>query len=212
MIMRRGMAVSVGVLAAAAAALTACSSSSSSSSNTTSAAAPATSSSASSAETSAASSSAASAGLPWGSGCATLGVTPAQLTAASKLPVAVAAAAVPQLKTVVTAATVAGMVSTLNSAPSLTVFAPLDSAFAKEPAGLLQSLITDPSKKAQLVSTLKYHVVEGELTKEQLPGTHKTLEGSTLTITGSGDSYTITATGPLSGGGSFELRRLARMR
>jgi uncharacterized surface protein with fasciclin (FAS1) repeats len=194
-IMRRGMAVSVGVLAAAAAALTACSSSSSSSSNTTSAAAPATSSSASSAETSsAASSSAASAGLPWGSGCASLGVTPAQLTAASKLPVAVAAAAVPQLKTVVTAATVAGMVSTLNSAPSLTVFAPLDSAFAKEPAGLLQSLITDPSKKAQLVSTLKYHVVEGELTKEQLPGTHKTLEGSTLTITGSGDSYTINGT------------------
>lgn len=195
MIMRRGMAVSVGVLAAAAAALTACSSGSSSSSNTTSAAAPATSSSASSAETSsAASSSAASAGLPWGSGCASLGVTPAQLTAASKLPVGVAAAAVPQLKTVVTAATVAGMVSTLNSAPSLTVFAPLDSAFAKEPAGLLQSLITDPSKKAQLVSTLKYHVVEGELTKEQLPGTHKTLEGSTLTITGSGDSYTINGT------------------
>ena len=201
MIMRRGMAVSVGALAAAAAALTACSSSSSSSSNTTSAAAPATSSSASSAETSAASSSAASAGLPWGSGCATLGVTPAQLTAASKLPVGVAAAAVPQLKTVVTAATVAGMVSTLNSAPSLTVFAPLDSAFAKEPAGLLQSLITDPSKKAQLVSTLKYHVVEGELTKEQLPGTHKTLEGSTLTITGSGDSYTINGTAKIVCGG-----------
>lgn len=199
--MRRGMAVSVGVLAAVAAALTACSSSSSSSSNTTSAAAPATSSSASSAETSAASSSAASAGLPWGSGCATLGVTPAQLTAASKLPVGVAAAAVPQLKTVVTAATVAGMVSTLNSAPSLTVFAPLDSAFAKEPAGLLQSLITDPSKKAQLVSTLKYHVVEGELTKEQLPGTHKTLEGSTLTITGSGDSYTINGTAKIVCGG-----------
>jgi uncharacterized surface protein with fasciclin (FAS1) repeats len=201
-IMRRGMAVSVGVLAAAAAALTACSSGSSSSSNTTSAAAPATSSSASSAETSsAASSSAASAGLPWGSGCASLGVTPAQLTAASKLPVGVAAAAVPQLKTVVTAATVAGMVSTLNSAPSLTVFAPLDSAFAKEPAGLLQSLITDPSKKAQLVSTLKYHVVEGELTKEQLPGTHKTLEGSTLTITGSGDSYTINGTTKIVCGG-----------
>ena len=201
-IMRRGMAVSVGALAAAAAVLTACSSGSSSSSNTTSAAAPASpTTSAGSPATSSPAGSAATSALPWGPGCAALGVTPAQLTAASKLPVAVAAAAVPQLKTVLTAATVAGMVSTLNSAPSLTVFAPQDSAFAKEPAGLLQSLITDPSKKTQLVSTLKYHVVEGELTKEQLPGTHKTLEGSTLTITGSDDSYTINGTAKIVCGG-----------
>jgi uncharacterized surface protein with fasciclin (FAS1) repeats len=200
--MRRGTTVSVGLVAAAAATatLTACSSSSSSSSATTSASAAA--SSASGAESSsAASSSATTSSLPWGAGCASLGVTPAQLTAASLLPVGVAAAAVPQLKTVVKAATVGGMLSTLNSAPSLTVFAPEDSAFAKEPVGLLQSLITDPSKKAQLVSTLKYHVVEGELTKEQLPGTHKTLEGSSLTITGSGDSYTINGTAKIVCGG-----------
>jgi uncharacterized surface protein with fasciclin (FAS1) repeats len=130
-----------------------------------------------------------------------LGVTPARLTAAAALPVGAAAATVPQLKTVVTAATVAGMFTTLNSAPSLTVFAPQDSAFAKEPAGLLQSLITDPSKKAQLVSTLEYHVVEGELTKAQLPGTHKTLQGSSITITGSGDSYTINGTAKIVCGG-----------
>jgi uncharacterized surface protein with fasciclin (FAS1) repeats len=128
-------------------------------------------------------------------------MTPTKLAAASALPVGVAAAAVPQLKTVVGAATVAGMVSTLNSAPSLTVFAPQDSAFGKEPAGLLQSLLTDPSKKAQLVSTLKYHIVEGELTKDQLPGTHKTLQGSSLTITGSGDSYTINNTAKIVCGG-----------
>ena len=171
MIMRRGMAVSVGLLAAAAAALTACSSGSSSSSNTTAAAAPATTTSPTSEATSSpASSPATTSALPWGPGCAALGVTPTQLAAAARLPVGVAAAAVPQLKTVVTAATVAGMVPTLNAAPSLTVFAPEDSAFAKEPAGLLQSLITDPSKKALLVSTLKYHLVEGELTKAQLPG------------------------------------------
>lgn len=130
-----------------------------------------------------------------------MGVTPARLTAAAALPVGAAAATVPQLKTVVTAATVAGMFTTLNSAPSLTVFAPQDSAFAKEPAGLLQSLITDPSKKAQLVSTLEYHVVEGELTKAQLPGTHKTLQGSSITITGSGDSYTINGTAKIVCGG-----------
>ena len=130
-----------------------------------------------------------------------MGVTPARLTAAAALPVGAAAATVPQLKTVVTAATVAGMVTTLNSAPSLTVFAPQDSAFGKEPAGLLQSLITDPSKKAQLVSTLEYHVVEGELMKDQLPGTHKTLQGSSITITGSGDSYTINGTAKIVCGG-----------
>src|SRR6266480_3752149 len=88
-----------------------------------------------------------------------------------------------------------------RSAPSLTVFAPQDSAFGKEPAGLLQSLITDPSKKAQLVSTLEYHVVEGELTKDQLPGTHKTLQGSSITITGSGDSYTVNGTAKIVCGG-----------
>jgi len=199
-IMRRGMAVSVGLLAAAAAALSACSSDSSSSSSTTSSASAA-------ATTSTASSSAASSSattktsLPWGPGCTALGVTPARLTAAAALPVGAAAATVPQLKTVVTAATVAGMVTTLNSAPSLTVFAPQDSAFGKEPAGLLQSLITDPSKKAQLVSTLEYHVVQGELTKDQLPGTHKTLQGSSITITGSGDSYTINGTAKILCGG-----------
>jgi uncharacterized surface protein with fasciclin (FAS1) repeats len=201
-IMRRGTTVSVGLVAAAAAtaALTACSSSSSSSSATTSASAAA--SSASGAESSsAASSSATASSLPWGPGCSSLGLTPAKLTAASALPVGVAAAAVPQLKTVVGAATVAGMVSTLNAAPSLTVFAPQDTAFGKEPAGLLQALLTDPSKKAQLVSTLKYHIVEGELTKDQLTGTHKTLQGSSLTITGSGDSYTINGTAKIVCGG-----------
>ena len=128
MIMRRGTAVSVGATRGrgATAALTACSSSSSSSSDTTSAAVAAASSSASSSRELLGGEQLRdnAARLPWGPGCASLGVTPAQLTAASQLPVGVAAAAVPQLKTVVTAATVAGMVSTLNSAPSLTVFAP----------------------------------------------------------------------------------------
>ncbi|HSQ61345.1 MAG TPA: fasciclin domain-containing protein [Acidobacteriota bacterium] len=42
-----------------------------------------------------------------------------------------------------------------------TVFAPTDAAFAKLPAGTLESLLADP---AALKSILLYHVVAGELT------------------------------------------------
>lgn len=192
MIIRRGMYVSVGLLAAGAAALTSCSSGSSSSSSTTSAASSASSeSSASSSPASSASSSAAAAGAPFGAGCATLGVSQDALAAAASAPVGVAAAAVPILKTVVTAATVAGLVPTLNAAPGLTVFAPEDSAFAKEPAGLLQSLLTDPTKKSSLVATLKYHLISGKLDRTAVIGKHKTLEGSDVTVAGSGDELTV---------------------
>ena len=100
-----------------------------------------------------------------------------------------------------TAATVGGVFTTLNSAPSLTVFAPSGLGVREGAGRSAPVLITDPSKKAQLVSTLEYHVVEGELTKDQLPGTHKTLQGSSITITGSGDSYTINGTAKILCGG-----------
>jgi uncharacterized surface protein with fasciclin (FAS1) repeats len=190
---RRGVYVSVGLLAAGAAALTSCSSSSSSSSSTTSAAASSASSSQSSASSSPATSesSSAAAGAPFGAGCASLGVSQAALAVAANAPIGVAAAAVPILKTVVTAATVAGLVPTLNAAPALTVFAPEDSAFAKEPAGLLQSLLTDPTKKATLVATLKYHVIAGKLDKTAVLGKHATLQGTDVTVAGSGDALTV---------------------
>jgi len=38
---------------------------------------------------------------------------------------------------------------------------------------------------------LTYHVVPGRLTPEQLPGMHKTLQGTTLDVTGSGDSFSV---------------------
>jgi uncharacterized surface protein with fasciclin (FAS1) repeats len=127
-------------------------------------------------------------------------VPAATLAAAAKLPVGLAAAAVPQLKTVVTAAAAAGLVPTLNAAPALTVFAPIDSAFAKEPAGLLQSLLTDPSKKGTLVATLKYHVVPGRISKDALVGKHTTLQGTAVTVAGSGDAYTVNNAKILCGG------------
>jgi uncharacterized surface protein with fasciclin (FAS1) repeats len=139
-----------------------------------------------------ASSPAAAASTLFGSGCATLGLTAASTALAGTAPVGTVAAQAPFLKNVVAAATAAGIIDTLNAAPALTVFAPTDSAFAKEPAGLLQSLLTDPTKKPQLIATLDYAVVGSELTKDQLVGTHPTLlSGKSITVAGSGDSYTV---------------------
>lgn len=174
--------------------LAACSSSKSSNPTSgaaaTSAAAGATS-AASAVSSDTASASAGAAGALFGTGCASLGVPPAALAAAATLPVGIAAAAVPTLKNVVTAATVGGLVPTLNAAPALTVFAPNDAAFSKEPPATLQGLLTKPALKPQLVNILKYHVLGTEVAKDALVGTHPTLQGKSLTITGSGDDFTI---------------------
>jgi uncharacterized surface protein with fasciclin (FAS1) repeats len=103
-------------------------------------------------------------------------------------PVATAASANPLLKTLVTAVGEAGLVDTLNSADGITVFAPTDDAFAKIPAKDLKAVLAD---KAMLTKILTYHVVPGELTPEQLAGTHDTLEGTKLTVEGSGEDFTV---------------------
>jgi len=103
-------------------------------------------------------------------------------------PVATAASANPLLKTLVAAVGQAGLGDTLNSADGITVFAPTDDAFSKIPKKDLQAVLAD---KPTLTKILTYHVVPGQLTPEQLAGTHKTLEGDDLTINGSGDNFTV---------------------
>jgi len=63
-------------------------------------------------------------------------------------------------KTLVAAVTAAGLVDTLKSAGPFTVFAPTDEAFAKLPAGTVDSLLKDLPK---LTSILTYHVVSGKV-------------------------------------------------
>src|SRR5690348_4105560 len=53
----------------------------------------------------------------------------------------------------------AGLVDTLKGPGPFTVFAPSDAAFAKLPAGTLESLLADPDK---LRAVLTYHVVSGK--------------------------------------------------
>ena len=62
--------------------------------------------------------------------------------------------------TLVAAVKAAGLVETLQGPGPFTVFAPTNAAFAKLPAGTVESLLKDP---AALKSILLYHVVSGEV-------------------------------------------------
>ena len=64
--------------------------------------------------------------------------------------------------TLVAAVKAAGLVDTLKGAGPFTVFAPTDAAFAKLPAGTLESLLK-PENKAKLQSILTYHVIAGKV-------------------------------------------------
>ena len=104
-------------------------------------------------------------------------------------PVATAASHNPALSTLVTAVTKAGLVDTLNSAEGITVFAPTNDAFGALPKATLDKALGDP--KGLLTTVLTYHVVAGKLAPEQLAGMHKTLQGGTITVAGSGEDFTV---------------------
>jgi transforming growth factor-beta-induced protein len=72
------------------------------------------------------------------------------------------AVAAGSFKTLATALTAADLVTTLKGKGPFTVFAPTDAAFAKLPAGTLESLLK-PENKAKLASILTYHVVAGNV-------------------------------------------------
>jgi uncharacterized surface protein with fasciclin (FAS1) repeats len=65
--------------------------------------------------------------------------------------------------TLVAAVKAAGLVDTLSSKGPFTVFAPTNAAFAKLPAGTVESLLK-PENKAKLTAILTYHVVSGKVT------------------------------------------------
>ena len=69
--------------------------------------------------------------------------------------------------TLVTAVKAAGLVETLQGAGPFTVFAPTNAAFAKLPAGTVETLV-QPQSKAMLTSVLTYHVVPGRYTAKDL--------------------------------------------
>ncbi len=72
------------------------------------------------------------------------------------------AVAAGSFNTLAAALKAAGLVDTLKGPGPFTVFAPTDEAFAKLPAGTLESLLK-PENKAKLAGILTYHVVAGKV-------------------------------------------------
>lgn len=116
-------------------------------------------------------------------------------------PVATAASNNPLLKTLTAA--VSGelnpdvnLVDTLNG-DEFTVFAPVDDAFAKIPAETIEGLKTDSET---LTSILTYHVVPGQISPDDIVGTHATVQGADLEVTGSGDELMVNDANVICGG------------
>jgi uncharacterized surface protein with fasciclin (FAS1) repeats len=86
----------------------------------------------------------------------------------------------------------AGLNNVLNGAGPYTVFAPTDAAFEKLPAGQLDGWLK-PENKTELISVLRYHVVAGRTSSEQVGNLTetKTLEGQAALIKKDGDKITI---------------------
>jgi uncharacterized surface protein with fasciclin (FAS1) repeats len=112
----------------------------------------------------------------------------------SQDPVATAASNNPLLKTLVAA--VSGkvnkdvdLVDTLNGG-EFTVFAPVDTAFAKLDKKTL-ALLGTPEGAKTLESVLTYHVIPGQIKPADIDGAQKTVNGAELTVTGSGDDIKV---------------------
>ncbi|KPL82453.1 hypothetical protein SE15_09875 [Thermanaerothrix daxensis] len=88
-----------------------------------------------------------------------------------------------KFNTLVAAVQAAGLVETLKSEGPFTVFAPTDEAFAKLPAGTLESLLK-PANKRQLTDILLYHVVPGRVLAEDVVKLERaeTVLGKPITI------------------------------
>jgi uncharacterized surface protein with fasciclin (FAS1) repeats len=97
------------------------------------------------------------------------------------------AVAAGSFKTLAAALTAANLVDTLKGAGPFTVFAPSDEAFAKLPAGTVESLLKDIPK---LSAILTYHVVAGKVMAADVMTMDgkaaKTVNGAELTISTTG--------------------------
>ncbi len=116
-------------------------------------------------------------------------------------PVATAASNNPLLTTLVAA--VSGqlnpevdLVDTLNG-DEFTVFAPVDEAFAAIDPATIEALKTDTET---LTAILTYHVVPGQVAPADIVGTHATVQGADVEVTGSGDALMVNDANVICGG------------
>lgn len=92
--------------------------------------------------------------------------------------------------TLVAAVKAAGLVDTLSGPGPFTVFAPTNAAFAKLPAGTVDSLLK-PDMKPTLTKVLTYHVVPGKLSSADLMA--KARSGQTTLTTAAGETLKVSA-------------------
>jgi uncharacterized surface protein with fasciclin (FAS1) repeats len=127
--------------------------------------------------------------------------SPGSLAGAAQQPLSVAISNTPKLS-----ALSAALSGKLNPAVNLldtldvgqvTIFAPVDNAFSRLPPEATASLQTDA---AQLTSLLNYHVVPGRFSPINIGGTHKTLQGGDLSVTGAPDRLWVNDVLVLCGG------------
>jgi len=104
-------------------------------------------------------------------------------------PVVTAASHNPLITTLAAEITKAGLASTLDSASGITVFAPDNQAFKNLTAHDMAMM----AGQAELGRILKYHVVRGRITPEELASgmTLSTLEGSPLHTAKMGSTYEV---------------------
>ena len=126
---------------------------------------------------------------------------PASVSGMSQDPVAVAASNNPMLTTLTAAVSgqlnpQVNLVDTLNNG-QYTVFAPTDAAFNKLPASTIDHLKTDAN---MLKSILTYHVVSGQLSPAQVDGSHNSVQGAPVNVTGGGNGLKVNNAGLVCGG------------
>jgi uncharacterized surface protein with fasciclin (FAS1) repeats len=112
------------------------------------------------------------------------------ITAAPAADIVDTAVSAGSFKTLVKAVQAAGLVDTLKGPGPFTVFAPTDEAFAKLPAGTIESLLANPE---QLKQVLTYHVVAGKVMAADVVKLKeaKTVQGSAAKINVSGGNVMI---------------------
>ncbi|MBX7455683.1 fasciclin domain-containing protein [Mycolicibacterium sp. 3033] len=142
---------------------------------------------------------------PVGPGCAAYAAEvptgPGSVQGMSMAPVAEAASNNPMLKTLTAAVSgqlnpQVNLVDTLNGG-EFTVFAPTDEAFAKIDPATIEKLKTDAPL---LTNILTYHVVPGQADPAQVVGSHKTVQGADLTVTGTPDHLMVNDASVVCGG------------
>jgi len=97
--------------------------------------------------------------------------------------------------TLVAAVKAAGLVDTLSGPGPFTVFAPTNAAFAKLPAGTVDTLLK-PENKPTLTKVLTYHVVAGRMTAANLMKAVKEGEGLAKLKTVAGEDLIVKQAGP----------------